>query len=110
MTADTGRCKLIDFGIATRLRSEESKFAGAAALEGTLAYIAPEQTGRMNRSLDYRADLYSLGVTLYELFTGSPAARERRPARDGALPHRRQAGAAVRAARARAARCFPTSC
>lgn len=64
------RCKLIDFGIATRLLSEESKFQLPAALEGTLAYIAPEQTGRMNRSLDYRADLYSLGVTLYELFSG----------------------------------------
>src|SRR5688572_28335671 len=63
-------CTLIDFGIATRLRSEESKFGAATALEGTLAYIAPEQTGRMNRSLDHRADLYSLGVTLYELFTG----------------------------------------
>ncbi len=69
--ADTGRCTLIDFGIATRLRSEESKFKAPSALEGTLAYIAPEQTGRMNRSLDYRADLYSLGVTLYELFTGA---------------------------------------
>ena len=68
--AETGRCTLIDFGIATRLRSEENKFQAPAALEGTLAYIAPEQTGRMNRSLDYRADLYSLGVTLYELFTG----------------------------------------
>ena len=68
--ADTQRCTLIDFGIATRLRSEESEFKAAAALEGTLAYIAPEQTGRMNRSLDHRADLYSLGVTLYELFTG----------------------------------------
>ena len=68
---ETGRCTLIDFGIATRLRSEESKFKAPAALEGTLAYIAPEQTGRMNRSLDYRADLYSLGVTLYELFTGA---------------------------------------
>ena len=67
---ESGRCKLIDFGIATRLRSEENKFQAPAALEGTLAYIAPEQTGRMNRSLDYRADLYSLGVTLYELFTG----------------------------------------
>jgi serine/threonine protein kinase len=67
---DTRRCTLIDFGIATRLRSEENKFQAPAALEGTLAYIAPEQTGRMNRSLDYRADLYSLGVTLYELFTG----------------------------------------
>jgi predicted ATPase/signal transduction histidine kinase len=64
------RCKLIDFGIATRLKSEENKFQAPAALEGTLAYIAPEQTGRMNRSLDYRADLYSLGITLYELFTG----------------------------------------
>jgi len=39
-------------------------------LEGTLAYISPEQTGRMNRSLDYRTDLYSLGVTFYELLTG----------------------------------------
>jgi predicted ATPase/signal transduction histidine kinase/tRNA A-37 threonylcarbamoyl transferase component Bud32 len=67
---DSGRCKLIDFGIATRLRSEENKFTAPAALEGTLPYIAPEQTGRMNRALDYRADLYSLGVTLYELFTG----------------------------------------
>jgi predicted ATPase/signal transduction histidine kinase len=68
---ETRRCTLIDFGIATRLRSEESKFLPPSALEGTLAYIAPEQTGRMNRSLDYRADLYSIGVTLYELFTGS---------------------------------------
>jgi histidine kinase len=67
----TGCCTLIDFGIATRLRSEESQFRAPAELEGTLAYIAPEQTGRMNRSLDYRADLYSLGVTLYELFTGA---------------------------------------
>jgi predicted ATPase/signal transduction histidine kinase len=68
--ADARHCTLIDFGIASRLRSEENKFQAPAALEGTLAYIAPEQTGRMNRSLDYRADLYSLGVTLYELFTG----------------------------------------
>ncbi len=67
---DSGRCNLIDFGIATRLRTEENKFQAPASLEGTLAYIAPEQTGRMNRSFDYRADLYSLGVTLYELFTG----------------------------------------
>ncbi|HZF31562.1 MAG TPA: AAA family ATPase [Gammaproteobacteria bacterium] len=67
---ESKRCKLIDFGIATRLRSEDKKFTAPAALEGTLAYIAPEQTGRMNRSLDYRADLYSLGVTLYEMFTG----------------------------------------
>jgi predicted ATPase/signal transduction histidine kinase len=66
----TRRAKLIDFGIATRLRTQESKFQFPSALEGTLAYIAPEQTGRMNRSIDYRADWYSLGVTLYELFSG----------------------------------------
>ena len=66
----TRRTKLIDFGIATRLRSEESKFRFPTALEGTLAYIAPEQTGRMNHSIDYRADWYSLGITLYELFSG----------------------------------------
>lgn len=65
------RCKLIDFGLATRLQSEESRFQTPGALEGTLAYIAPEQTGRTSRSVDYRADLYSLGVTLYELFSGS---------------------------------------
>ncbi|MBN1237653.1 MAG: AAA family ATPase [Gammaproteobacteria bacterium] len=62
--------KLIDFGIATRLRNEDGSFKGLSALEGTLAYMAPEQTGRMNRLLDSRADLYSLGVTYYELFTG----------------------------------------
>jgi predicted ATPase/signal transduction histidine kinase len=65
-----GQARLVDFGLATRLRSEESKFRPAAALEGTLAYIAPEQTGRMNRSVDHRADWYSFGVTLYELFAG----------------------------------------
>ena len=100
--ADTQRLQLIDFGIATRLRSEENKFQAPAALEGTLAYIAPEQTGRMNRSLDYRADLYSLGVTLYELFTGQLPHESARPARDGALPHRGQAGAAERAVEPRA--------
>ncbi len=61
--------KIIDFGISTRLGSEHTVLSSPNALEGTLAYISPEQTGRMNRSLDYRTDLYSLGVTLYELFT-----------------------------------------
>ena len=66
----TGEVKLIDFGIsATRSRSTVA-MAGTNAIEGTLHYIAPEQTGRMNRSLDYRADFYSLGATLYELLTG----------------------------------------
>lgn len=60
---------LVDFGIATRLSHELQTGARMGGLEGTLAYIAPEQTGRMNRVVDCRSDLYSLGVTLYELFT-----------------------------------------
>lgn len=67
----TGRTKLIDFGIATRLRSQKNSFQFPTALEGTLAYIAPEQTGRMNHSIDHRADWYSFGITLYELFSGT---------------------------------------
>jgi predicted ATPase/signal transduction histidine kinase/tRNA A-37 threonylcarbamoyl transferase component Bud32 len=65
----TGEVKLIDFDIATRLSRESPSIKDPAALEGTLAYISPEQTGRMNRSLDYRTDLYSLGVSLYQLLT-----------------------------------------
>ncbi|HUF74456.1 MAG TPA: EAL domain-containing protein [Gammaproteobacteria bacterium] len=64
------RAKLVDFGLATRLRTESIDFQHPRALEGTLAYMAPEQTGRMNRNVDHRADLYSFGVTLYELFSG----------------------------------------
>ena len=65
----TKQLKIIDFGISTKLGSEHTLLSSPNALEGTLAYISPEQTGRMNRSLDYRTDFYSLGVTLYELFT-----------------------------------------
>ncbi|XXX78479.1 protein kinase [Sorangium sp. So ce134] len=68
--ADTLQVKLIDFGIATRLSQEVQRAASPDALEGTLAYMSPEQTGRMNRALDHRTDLYSLGVTLYEMLTG----------------------------------------
>lgn len=66
----TMQVKLIDFGIATRLPRELTTLKNPTQLEGTLAYLSPEQTGRMNRILDYRTDLYSLGVTFYELFTG----------------------------------------
>ncbi len=66
----TGQLKLIDFGIATRLPRETLVLQNPNQLEGTLPYLSPEQTGRMNRALDYRTDLYSLGVTFYELFTG----------------------------------------
>ena len=66
----TNQVKMIDFGIASRLPRENPSLKNPEQLEGTLAYISPEQTGRMNRALDYRTDLYSLGVTFYELLTG----------------------------------------
>ena len=66
----TNQIKLIDFGISTMLSREITTFRNPNVLEGTLAYISPEQTGRMNRSVDYRTDFYSFGVTLYELLTG----------------------------------------
>lgn len=66
----TGRVAVVDFGIATLLTCENPSHTVSGGLEGTLAYIAPEQTGRTNRALDFRSDYYSLGVTLFELFTG----------------------------------------
>lgn len=65
-----GRALIIDFSLATELSREHHAPMQAGRLLGTLAYISPEQTGRLNRSVDRRADLYSLGVTLYELATG----------------------------------------
>ncbi|WCQ88527.1 MULTISPECIES: serine/threonine-protein kinase [Sorangium] len=67
---ETLQIKLVDFGIATRLSQEIQRAASPDSLEGTLSYMSPEQTGRMNRALDHRTDLYSLGVTLYEMLTG----------------------------------------
>ncbi len=66
----TGQLKLIDFGISTTLTRENPSLRNPNVLEGTLAYISPEQTGRMNRAMDYRTDFYSLGVTFYQLLTG----------------------------------------
>jgi len=66
----TGSITLLDFGIATRLGQVAAQSQGPSGLEGTLAYLSPEQTGRVNLSPDRRSDLYSLGVLLYELFTG----------------------------------------
>ncbi|MDM8515429.1 AAA family ATPase [Desulfobacterales bacterium HSG16] len=66
----TGKVKIIDFGISTALARENPIIKSPDLMEGTLEYISPEQTGRMNRSLDYRTDFYSLGVTFYELLTG----------------------------------------
>jgi len=61
---------LIDFSMASQLNSENQSLITPNALSGTLSYLSPEQTGRMNRELDYRTDFYSLGVTFYELLTG----------------------------------------
>jgi predicted ATPase/signal transduction histidine kinase/tRNA A-37 threonylcarbamoyl transferase component Bud32 len=70
MNPATGTVKIIDFGIATRFSRTNPSFQNLNVLEGTLAYLSPEQTGRMNRILDYRTDFYSIGVTYYELLTG----------------------------------------
>jgi predicted ATPase/transcriptional regulator with GAF, ATPase, and Fis domain len=67
----TGHAWLMGFGIASRLSRERQSPEPPELISGTLAYMAPEQTGRMNRSIDSRSDLYSLGVTLYEMLTGS---------------------------------------
>ncbi|MEG4216914.1 AAA family ATPase [Microcoleus sp. Pol14C6] len=67
---ETKQVKLIDFSIASLLPRETPTLINPDVLEGTLAYISPEQTGRMNRGIDYRTDFYSLGVTFYELLTG----------------------------------------
>jgi predicted ATPase/signal transduction histidine kinase len=68
--SETRQIKLIDFSIASRLPKETQEIKNANMLAGTLAYMAPEQTGRMNRGIDYRSDFYALGVTCYELLTG----------------------------------------
>src|SRR5580698_7644678 len=68
---DTGNAWLTGFGIASRLPRERQSPEPPEFIAGTLAYMAPEQTGRMNRSIDSRSDLYSLGVTFYELLVGA---------------------------------------
>ncbi len=69
INSQTKQVKLTDFGIATKLNKENPQFNNPNSVEGTLAYMSPEQTGRMNRTLDYRTDFYSLGITLYEMLT-----------------------------------------
>lgn len=67
----SGAVKLIDFSLSSELSHEHPDAVPCKDLEGTLPYLSPEQTGRMNRDLDFRTDYYSLGVTFYELLTGS---------------------------------------
>jgi predicted ATPase/two-component sensor histidine kinase len=96
---DTGLVRLHGFGIATRSLRERPSGA-PESISGTHAYMAPEQTGRMNRSVDSRCDLYSLGVTLYELSTGTLPFSASEPiewihchvARRPTPPHEREAG------------------
>jgi PAS domain S-box-containing protein len=66
-----GQTRLTGFGLASRLPRERQAPEPPETIAGTLAYMAPEQTGRMNRSIDSRSDLYSLGVTLYQMLTGT---------------------------------------
>ena len=75
----SGEVRLTGFGVASRLPRERQTPDPPEVIAGTFAYMAPEQTGRMNRSIDSRSDLYSLGVTLYEMLTGS--CRSRQPIR-----------------------------
>ncbi|GAB4133587.1 MAG: AAA family ATPase [Cyanobacteria bacterium J069] len=67
---DSATVRLTGFGLAQRLRQDGSEIQRSGALEGELAYISPEQTGRSNRLVDYRSDYYSLGIVLYQLLTG----------------------------------------
>ena len=70
VNAERTEARLIDFGIATRRARQVEATAAVEELAGTLAYMAPEQTGRTNRAIDTRADLYALGATLYQMLTG----------------------------------------
>ena len=71
VNSETGQVWLTGFGIASRLPRERQSPEPPEFIAGSLHYMAPEQTGRMNRSVDSRSDLYALGVTLYEMLTGS---------------------------------------
>ncbi|MFT6123395.1 MAG: putative ATPase/signal transduction histidine kinase [Oleiphilaceae bacterium] len=66
----TLKVQVTDFGLASILNREQPSLASPEKLEGLLPYISPEQTGRMNRALDYRTDFYTLGITFYELLSG----------------------------------------
>jgi histidine kinase len=67
---ETEELRLIDFGISSQVTKESTLAPPETQLDGTLAYISPEQTGRTNQKVDYRSDLYSMGITFYELLTG----------------------------------------
>ncbi|MEW6187432.1 MAG: diguanylate cyclase [Thermodesulfobacteriota bacterium] len=72
---ETHQVKITDFGIATEIR----EIYNPGVIEGTLNYISPEQSGRINSPVDYRTDLYSLGITFYEMLTGQVPFRSKDP-------------------------------
>ncbi|MDJ0837335.1 MAG: AAA family ATPase [Acidobacteriota bacterium] len=72
LVIEGGRVKWIDFGLSSLFTRETMTTVSPGMLQGTPAYISPEQTGRMNRGIDYRSDFYSLGITFYQMLTGSP--------------------------------------
>ncbi len=76
---ETEQVKITDFSISSMLSKESQTISSPKLLEGTLAYMSPEQTGRMNRVIDYRTDFYSLGATLYEMLTGQLPFQETDP-------------------------------
>ena len=76
---ETRQIQLIDFSISSLLPTEQQQLLNPNVLEGTLAYISPEQTGRMNRGIDYRSDFYCLGVTFFELLSGKLPFESRDP-------------------------------
>ncbi|WP_250658690.1 AAA family ATPase [Alkalimarinus coralli] len=67
----TNEIRIIDFGLASEIPLELNQFLDLAKVEGSLAFISPEQTGRINRPIDHRSDYYSLGMTFYQLLTGT---------------------------------------
>lgn len=72
VNSETGDVRITDFGISSAVTHENEELYNPGVIEGTLFYMSPEQTGRMNRSVDYRTDIYSLGITLYEMASGKP--------------------------------------
>src|SRR5262249_42400016 len=70
VNSETGAVKLTDFQLAVHLPFGHRTIDTAGVIEGSLPYLAPEQTGRMNRGVDFRSDLYALGVTFYQMLTG----------------------------------------